>query len=74
MLFRTTNVIIVSIVNNKLCILDLECRWPGATQDIFMWHYSHLREHFQDNPPNRWLLGDSGYFCEPWLLTPVSEN
>ncbi|KFM73761.1 putative nuclease HARBI1, partial [Stegodyphus mimosarum] len=56
-------------------ILDVVARWPGSTHDSFMWKRSKLRELFVSGqiPRQNFLLGDSGYPLEPWLLTPYSS-
>lgn len=63
------NVQIVS--DNEMRIIDIVVKWPGSTHDSFIWTNSQLRNKFESNPPNGWLLGDSGYPLEPWLLTPI---
>ncbi|XP_075739831.1 putative nuclease HARBI1 isoform X1 [Rhipicephalus microplus] len=53
-------------------ITQLTSKWPGSTHDSFTWAYCDLRRCFQRREsPDGWLLGDSGYALEPWLLTPV---
>lgn len=57
--------------NSKMQITDIVPRWSGNTHDAFIWKYSSLRELMRTEiPPNNFLLGDSGYPLEPWLLTP----
>lgn len=52
-------------------IIDIVPRWSGNTHDAFIWKYSSLRRLMRTMiPPNNFLLGDSGYPLEPWLLTP----
>lgn len=47
-------------------------RWPGATHDSRMLRESGLYNFLDGNslPGNNYLLGDSGYPCKRWLLTP----
>ncbi len=53
-------------------ILDIVAKWPGATHDARILTESGLRHLFEERhvPANCHLLGDSGYPCKPWLLTP----
>lgn len=53
-------------------ILDIVAKWPGATHDARILAESGLRHLFEGRriPANCHLLGDSGYPCKPWLLTP----
>jgi hypothetical protein len=63
------NVQIVCDCNMK--VTDVVSKWPGSTHDSFIWTNSELRNKLLENQPNGWLLGDSGYPLEPWLLTPI---
>ncbi|XP_048257434.1 putative nuclease HARBI1 [Haliotis rufescens] len=58
MSFRFTNVV---------------ARWPGGSHDSMILANSLLGQTFESSPPTGWLLGDSGYACRPWLLTPVGD-
>ncbi len=53
-------------------ILDIVAKWPGATHDARILTESGLRHLFEERhvPANCHLLGDSGYSCKQWLLTP----
>lgn len=52
------------------------CR-PGSCHDAFIWRMSNARAHYQakyrNGARNGWLLGDSGYGIEPFLLTPYKN-
>lgn len=56
-------------------ILNVNSRFPGSTHDSHVWRMSAVRQHLCNTYRNskEWLLGDSGYPLEPWLLTPFSN-
>ncbi|CAH1383329.1 unnamed protein product [Tenebrio molitor] len=48
--------------------------YPGSNHDSFTWRNSAVRDGLATgNFPEGWLVGDSGYPQEPWLMTPVSN-
>lgn len=54
-------------------ILFIDAKYPGSVHDSAIWQTSSLKRHIKEayNTTNRfWLLGDSGFPIEPWLLTP----
>lgn len=53
-------------------ILDIVAKWPGATRHARIVAESCLRHLFErcHVPANCHLVGDSGFPCKPWLLTP----
>uniref|UniRef100_A0AAX7TLE2 DDE Tnp4 domain-containing protein n=1 Tax=Astatotilapia calliptera TaxID=8154 RepID=A0AAX7TLE2_ASTCA len=73
---RNFHSINVQIVFNAACkILDIVAKWPGSTHDVRMLSKSGIRQLFERRyvPANCHLLGDSGYPCKPWLLTPYLQ-
>ncbi len=54
-----------------MVIRDIECRWPGSTHDSFMLAQSYIGDKFEQGGfGNLWVLGDSGYPCKTYLMTP----
>ncbi|KAH8349338.1 hypothetical protein KR084_009548, partial [Drosophila pseudotakahashii] len=62
------------ICDYNLRILFVDAVMPGATHDSFAWNMSLAREFLQQKYDSgvrgSWLLGDSGYPLEPFVLTP----
>lgn len=56
-------------------VLALSARHAGASHDSFVWQGSNIKQELQQRyaEGNRtsWLLGDSGYPLEVFLMTPV---
>ncbi|XP_066583898.1 putative nuclease HARBI1 [Prorops nasuta] len=63
-----------AIVNCKLQFLDLVVRWPGSIHDATIFDNSQIKARFENGEfGNAILLGDSGYPCLPYLLTPLQN-
>ncbi|XP_066596249.1 putative nuclease HARBI1 [Prorops nasuta] len=63
-----------AIVNSRLELLDLVARWPGSTHDVTIFDNSRIKSRFESGEfENGLLLGDSGYACMPYLLTPLQN-
>ncbi|XP_022162166.1 putative nuclease HARBI1 [Myzus persicae] len=64
-----------AIVSPKLKILNINPRYPGARNDSYVWSTSPIRRameyHYNQGERHTWLIGDSGYPLEPWLMTPL---
>jgi len=52
-------------------ILDIVVRHPGSAHDALIFDRSGVRCRFELGHFNGILLGDSGYACRSYLLTPV---
>lgn len=52
-------------------ILDIDVRYPGSTHDSVIFDRSALRIRFETNQIGGIILGDNGYPCRRYLLTPV---
>lgn len=65
------------ICDSNLKIIAINARYPGSTHDAAIWQMSnicqHLRNKYFTGNLNEWLLGDSGYPLQPWLLTPIQN-
>ncbi|KAJ8968623.1 hypothetical protein NQ314_002210 [Rhamnusium bicolor] len=60
-----------------MILLNVNARYPCATHDSAIWEVStnnrHLRRRYLEGQRNTWLLGDSGYPLQPWLMTPITD-
>ncbi|KAK9711729.1 DDE superfamily endonuclease [Popillia japonica] len=66
------NVQIVCDANLK--IMDIVARWPGSVHHSTIFSNSLLRARFEANEfANLYMLGDSGYMCTNYLLTPLAN-
>lgn len=61
-----------AVCNTQLEITDIVARWPGSVHDSTIFNSSALRAQFEAGEfLHAWLLGDSGYACRNYLLTPI---
>nr|CAI5823755.1 unnamed protein product [Callosobruchus analis] len=59
------------ICDYDLKILNVNAQYPGATHDSFIWSQSAVKQHLEAAyNEGMWLIGDSGYPLQPWLMTP----
>lgn len=65
------------ICDYKMEILNVNARYPGSTHDAFIWRASAIKRLMEGNyaavQKNTWLLGDSVYSQQPWLMTVVQD-
>ncbi|XP_071944823.1 putative nuclease HARBI1 [Antedon mediterranea] len=59
------------IGDHRLMIRDIVARWQGSVHDSRIFENSLICEEFERRVHNGVLLGDSGYGCKRYLLTPV---
>ncbi|KAG5863086.1 hypothetical protein JTB14_036697 [Gonioctena quinquepunctata] len=57
------------ICDYDLKILATNASHAGATYDSFIWNNSTTKNEMERNDAT-WLIGDSGYAQQPWLITP----
>ena len=54
-------------------VTDVVSRWAGSVHDSTIFDNCHLRARFETGELKGCLVGDSGYACRPYLLTPVGN-
>lgn len=58
----------------KLKIMDIVSRWPGSVHDTTIFNDSNIRARFENNEFSPYtLVGDGGYPCRTYLLTPLIQ-
>ncbi|XP_061919295.1 putative nuclease HARBI1 [Entelurus aequoreus] len=66
--FRSLN---VQMTCDHNCLLtSMDARWPGSVEDCRIFRESTLCQRFQQGMISGLLLGDRGYACQPFLMTP----
>ncbi|KAJ4440988.1 hypothetical protein ANN_10837 [Periplaneta americana] len=59
------------ICDAKLKIRSIVARWPGSTHDSRIFRNSTINDRLERGAIRGHLLGDSGYACKKYLLTPI---
>ncbi|XP_054091360.1 putative nuclease HARBI1 [Zeugodacus cucurbitae] len=62
------------ICDYNLNIVSGNARYGGSTHDAFIWENSQCKQFLErqnaSDVDSSWLIGDSGYPQQPWLMTP----
>lgn len=67
------NTQVIGDANLKIC--DIVARWPGSVHDTTIFNDSNIRGRFEVNEFAPYcLVGDGGYPCRPYLLTPMNAQ
>ncbi|XP_071439217.1 putative nuclease HARBI1 [Hetaerina americana] len=72
--FHSLNV--QAICSCDMEFLSINARYPGSVHESFVWRQSAVREEMLrlwDTGETSWLIGDSEYPLEPWILTPIAN-
>ena len=64
---------VMAVCDASLCITSLVVNWPGSAHDSRIFNESLLCQTLQGGRYRGFLLGDSGYPCRTYLLTPYSN-
>lgn len=68
----SVNVMLISDADCK--ILAVDARYPGSVHDAAIFRMSNIRNYLRtaygEGVRDSYLIGDSGYGVEPWLLKP----
>ncbi|XP_063915470.1 putative nuclease HARBI1 [Zophobas morio] len=65
-----------TICDSNLKIMDIVPRWPGSAHDSHIFRNSSVMTRFESGEfgDNCVLVGDSGYPCKSYLLTPLAQT
>ncbi|XP_068084742.1 putative nuclease HARBI1 [Anabrus simplex] len=55
-------------------ITNIVARWPGSTHDSRIFRNSVIHNELEQGRYDGHLIGDSGYACKKYLLTPVLQE
>nr|XP_023674188.1 putative nuclease HARBI1 [Paramormyrops kingsleyae] len=62
------------VCNHENKITNVVAQWPGSTHDARILDESILAREFEEGRHKGILLGDSGYPCRSWLMTPFRNS
>lgn len=54
-------------------ISDIVARWPGSVHDSTIFDNSHVRAMMERSGHEGYLIGDGGYPCRRYILTPITN-
>ena len=60
-----------AVCDSDAFITNIVGRWPGSTHDSRIFENSKIADKLRDGVLDGILLGDSGYACRAYLLTPI---
>ena len=61
------------ICDHRGKFLNVVARWPGSTHDSRVLRSSRVWDDMEDGRVDGFILGDSGYRCTTWLMTPLLQ-
>ena len=65
-------VIAIFVLTGKFT--NIVAKWPGSTHDSHIFRSSNVHHALEGtNFEHGVLIGDSGYGCQPYLMTPYPE-
>ncbi|XP_069105078.1 putative nuclease HARBI1 [Argopecten irradians] len=59
-----------AICDAHMRITSFNASWPGSVHDSRIWNSSALKDQFENGVHDGLLLGDSGYACRRYMMTP----
>ncbi|XP_018304708.1 putative nuclease HARBI1, partial [Mycetomoellerius zeteki] len=62
-----------AVVGPRMEFLDIVPQWPGSQHDSRIFQNSRLYVRYNEHQLTGSLVGDSGYPCLPFLLTPIAN-
>ncbi|CAK1603803.1 unnamed protein product [Parnassius mnemosyne] len=72
-----TTINVQLVVDVECRIININARYPGRVHDQFIFNNSkvklEMKRLYESRIGQYYLLGDSGYALEPWLMTPDLE-
>ena len=60
-----------AVCDSDAFITNIVARWPGSTHDSRIFENINIADKLRDGALDGILLGDSGYACRAYLLTPI---
>ena len=73
------SIVLQAVIDSSGKFIDIFVGYPDSTHDSRIFHNSPLYHMFNSSlssviPTNTYILGDAGYPCQSWLLTPYRDN
>ncbi|KAH7948217.1 hypothetical protein HPB52_019453 [Rhipicephalus sanguineus] len=62
-----------AITGPRLQFFDVVASWPGSNHDSRIFDNSHARVRYEQGDVPGLLLGDMGYACRRYLMTPLKD-
>ena len=63
----------VQVVSTDNLICDVDCKWPGSTNDSRIWNRSEAKAYFEGQR-EYYVAGDTGYPLNEVLIKPYSTE
>lgn len=61
------------VCDSRMSFWNVVVRWPGSTHDSRIFENSNICQKLETGELQGTLLGDAGYACKPYLITPISR-